>query len=415
MRDRIRKARLRVHLSLYDNETSAVCQWRLPEAHYLETWGDARAFDGTVTIQQPLIQPLYGGRSALRTAADVHRPAGNERPRYRQGYWASQHTGRGFRSLVAARGARWRGGRHGAAGQDAGAARRRTSARRVEGAAAGRQAGSDLPARPHDLRRPLRQQRLAPGTAQADHQADLGQRRHPQPGHRASPGSEHGRHGAADLPGPLAARAGVGSAGPRGWRGHAAPGLRPHAGRPRGHGHGLQSLRAAHRAAPCGTTRAWRPRSWRARTSSPPPESGHSGGAGLDTRRHIIHSGDIEDYRKDPESVHAGRRSAAARADAVSGLEVRRLRLGHGHRPERLHRLQRLRGGLPGGEQHRRGRQRPGAPRPRHALAARRHLLSRATSTTPRSYNQPVPCMQCENAPCELVCPVQATVTAPKA
>ena len=47
-----------------------VCQWHLPETHYLETWGDARAFDGTVTIQQPLIQPLYGGRSAYADSAD---------------------------------------------------------------------------------------------------------------------------------------------------------------------------------------------------------------------------------------------------------------------------------------------------------------------------------------------------------
>ncbi len=54
----------RVHLSLYQDETSALCQWHLNEAHYLEAWGDTRAYDGTVTIQQPLIAPLYGGRSA---------------------------------------------------------------------------------------------------------------------------------------------------------------------------------------------------------------------------------------------------------------------------------------------------------------------------------------------------------------
>ena len=72
MRDRLQKASVRVHLSLYEDETSDVCQWHLPETHYLEAWGDARAFDGTVTIQQPLIQPLYGGRSASPGAADVH-------------------------------------------------------------------------------------------------------------------------------------------------------------------------------------------------------------------------------------------------------------------------------------------------------------------------------------------------------
>ena len=50
-----RRPRMRAHLSLYEDETSELCQWHLPEAHFLETWGDARAFDGTVTIQQPLI------------------------------------------------------------------------------------------------------------------------------------------------------------------------------------------------------------------------------------------------------------------------------------------------------------------------------------------------------------------------
>ena len=55
---------LRIRLGLYDDETSERCHWHVPAAHPLETWSDARAFDGTVTILQPLIAPLYGGRSA---------------------------------------------------------------------------------------------------------------------------------------------------------------------------------------------------------------------------------------------------------------------------------------------------------------------------------------------------------------
>ena len=42
---RLMRVPFRVHLSLYQDETSALSNWHLPEAHYLETWGDARAFD----------------------------------------------------------------------------------------------------------------------------------------------------------------------------------------------------------------------------------------------------------------------------------------------------------------------------------------------------------------------------------
>ncbi|MBV9937361.1 MAG: TAT-variant-translocated molybdopterin oxidoreductase, partial [Acidobacteriaceae bacterium] len=60
----IRKARLVVRLGNFYDETSHYSHWHIPEAHYLETWSDSRAFDGTVTIQQPLVEPLYGGKSA---------------------------------------------------------------------------------------------------------------------------------------------------------------------------------------------------------------------------------------------------------------------------------------------------------------------------------------------------------------
>ena len=58
------KAKLRVHSGLYNDETGELCHWHVPAAHYLESWSDARAFDGSVGIIQPLIAPLYGGRSA---------------------------------------------------------------------------------------------------------------------------------------------------------------------------------------------------------------------------------------------------------------------------------------------------------------------------------------------------------------
>jgi molybdopterin-containing oxidoreductase family iron-sulfur binding subunit len=60
---RMEKVGLRVHLGLYQDETAERCHWHVPEAHTFESWGDARAADGTVTIVQPLIAPLYGGKT----------------------------------------------------------------------------------------------------------------------------------------------------------------------------------------------------------------------------------------------------------------------------------------------------------------------------------------------------------------
>ncbi|HEX5703438.1 MAG TPA: TAT-variant-translocated molybdopterin oxidoreductase [Pyrinomonadaceae bacterium] len=62
--NRLSKVKLRAHLSLDNNETSDICHWHIPAAHYLESWGDTRAYDGTVTLVQPLIAPLYDGKTA---------------------------------------------------------------------------------------------------------------------------------------------------------------------------------------------------------------------------------------------------------------------------------------------------------------------------------------------------------------
>lgn len=58
------KVQTRVHHGLYEDETSNYSHWHLPESHYLESWSDARSYDGTVVTIQPLIEPLFGGRSA---------------------------------------------------------------------------------------------------------------------------------------------------------------------------------------------------------------------------------------------------------------------------------------------------------------------------------------------------------------
>jgi MoCo/4Fe-4S cofactor protein with predicted Tat translocation signal len=59
------KVQTSIHLSEHLNETSQVATWHLPRAHFLEAWGDARTWDGSVVVAQPLIAPLYGGLSAI--------------------------------------------------------------------------------------------------------------------------------------------------------------------------------------------------------------------------------------------------------------------------------------------------------------------------------------------------------------
>jgi molybdopterin-containing oxidoreductase family iron-sulfur binding subunit len=63
------KAKTRIHLSLHRNETSRACTWHVPRAHYLEAWSDARSWDGTWTLTQPLLLPLFGGKTAAELLA----------------------------------------------------------------------------------------------------------------------------------------------------------------------------------------------------------------------------------------------------------------------------------------------------------------------------------------------------------
>jgi molybdopterin-containing oxidoreductase family iron-sulfur binding subunit len=88
----LKKARVRIHLSGDFNETSAACQWHIPQNHYLESWSDARAYDGTVSIVQPLILPLYAGKSIHELLdAMIRLPARSDYEIVRD-YWESQHN-----------------------------------------------------------------------------------------------------------------------------------------------------------------------------------------------------------------------------------------------------------------------------------------------------------------------------------
>jgi MoCo/4Fe-4S cofactor protein with predicted Tat translocation signal len=89
----------RVYLGLYQNETSELCQWHVNEAHYLEAWGDTRAYDGTVSIVQPLIAPLYDGKSAYELISMLSGQADSKGHELVQAYWKTQHSGADFEAF----------------------------------------------------------------------------------------------------------------------------------------------------------------------------------------------------------------------------------------------------------------------------------------------------------------------------
>jgi molybdopterin-containing oxidoreductase family iron-sulfur binding subunit len=66
-----RKAKMVVRLGYYEDETFPQCDWHLPAAHYLESWGDAQTSDGTLVPIQPLIAPLFGGLTELEVLARI--------------------------------------------------------------------------------------------------------------------------------------------------------------------------------------------------------------------------------------------------------------------------------------------------------------------------------------------------------
>jgi molybdopterin-containing oxidoreductase family iron-sulfur binding subunit len=90
------KVPVRVHHGLYQDETAELCQWHVPATHELESWGDARACDGTVSIIQPLIAPLYNGKSATEFVALLSGQAEATGYDLVRAYWQKQHTGADF-------------------------------------------------------------------------------------------------------------------------------------------------------------------------------------------------------------------------------------------------------------------------------------------------------------------------------
>jgi molybdopterin-containing oxidoreductase family iron-sulfur binding subunit len=98
----MKKVKLVIHSGLFFDETATQSQWHVPAAHYLEAWSDARTIDGTVSIVQPLIQPLYGGKSAHEMIATMSdRPERNGYDIVRE-YWMGARGAQGAPSAQGA-------------------------------------------------------------------------------------------------------------------------------------------------------------------------------------------------------------------------------------------------------------------------------------------------------------------------
>ena len=173
------------------DETSSRAKWHVPRAHYLESWGDVRAVGGTVSVVQPLILPLFGGRSPVEVLALM--VGGKDRPAYdivretwtpllgagefdtkwnrvlHDGLLSGSELPEVVPALTAeplAELGRLIGGGAGAAQADAGI-----------------QAwpGDRVPSLSVASRRPVRERRVAAGASRSPHQAHLGQPRAREP------------------------------------------------------------------------------------------------------------------------------------------------------------------------------------------------------------------------------------------
>ena len=79
-----------VRIGVDENETSRYCHWHIPAVHYLESWSDVRAFDGTASIVQPLIEPLYEGKTAHELIDAITRQPSRESYNIVWEFWNSQ-------------------------------------------------------------------------------------------------------------------------------------------------------------------------------------------------------------------------------------------------------------------------------------------------------------------------------------
>jgi molybdopterin-containing oxidoreductase family iron-sulfur binding subunit len=104
-RDAIRKVRHKIHHGTYNDETGILCEWHIPATHYLEEWSDCVASDGTASVIQPLIAALYQGRSRHELLAALLGQPGTSPYETVKSTWRSRKPSSDFES-------RWRAWLH---------------------------------------------------------------------------------------------------------------------------------------------------------------------------------------------------------------------------------------------------------------------------------------------------------------
>ena len=92
----LKNVRLIVRLGGHYDETSEYSHWHIPESHYLESWSDARAYDGTASIIQPLIAPLYQSKTAHEVLAAFGDKPGQPSYDTVRDFWQKNHAGADF-------------------------------------------------------------------------------------------------------------------------------------------------------------------------------------------------------------------------------------------------------------------------------------------------------------------------------
>jgi molybdopterin-containing oxidoreductase family iron-sulfur binding subunit len=82
-----------IHLGPEEDETATAAKWHVPEAHFLESWGDHATSEGLAAIQQPMIEPMYGGRTALEIVAVLTGSKDTKSHDIVKNYWSAQFSG----------------------------------------------------------------------------------------------------------------------------------------------------------------------------------------------------------------------------------------------------------------------------------------------------------------------------------